>query len=120
VTVDVARRYGEALDDHDWDKARQLLDPDVEIVRPSGRHYRGAERWIQLLSDSDGFDNIQSEITARAYEQRNGQVIETKDLLHRWRDDGDVAYTSREETTIAFRNGLIARMESSVEHHQPA
>jgi len=48
VTVDVARRYGEALDDHDWETARQLLDPDVEIVRPSGRHYQGAERWIHV------------------------------------------------------------------------
>jgi hypothetical protein len=118
VTVDVARRYGEALDDHDWETARQLLDPDVEIVRPSGRHYQGAERWIQLLSDSDGFDNIETEITARAYEQRNGLVVELKDLAHRWRDDGELAYTSREETTIAFRNGLIARMDSTVEHHQ--
>jgi hypothetical protein len=118
VTVDVARRYGEALDDHDWETARQLLDPDVEIVRPSGRHYQGAERWIQLLSDSDGFDNIESEITSRAYEQRNGQVVEIKDLVHRWRDDGELAYRSREETTIAFRNGLIARMDSTVEHHE--
>jgi hypothetical protein len=118
VSVEIARRYGEALDEHDWEEARQLLDPDVQIVRPSGRHYTGADRWIQLLSDSDGFDNIETEITARAYEQRNGQVIETKDLLHRWRDDGEVAYTSREETTIRFRNGLIARMDSTVEHHQ--
>jgi hypothetical protein len=119
VTVDVARRYGEALDDRDWETARQLLDPDVEIVRPSGRHYRGADRWIQLLSDSDGFDNIESEIATRVYEQRNGLVVEVKDLVHRWRDDGALAYTSREETTIAFRNGLIARLDSTVEHQHP-
>ena len=118
MTVDVVRRYGEALDDRDWETARQLLDPDVEIVRPSGRHYQGADRWIQLLSDSEGFDNIESEIAARAYEQRDGRVIEVKDLVHRWRDDGSLAYTSREETVIAFREGRIARMESTVEHHQ--
>jgi ketosteroid isomerase-like protein len=117
VTVDVARRYGEALDDRDWETARQLLDPDVEIVRPSGRCYQGAERWIQLLSDSDGFDNIASEIATRAYEQRNGEVVEVKDLVHRWRDDGALAYRSREETLIRFREGRISRMESTVEHH---
>jgi ketosteroid isomerase-like protein len=119
VTVDVARRYGEALDDHDWETARQLLDPDVEIVRPSGRHYQGADRWIQLLSDSDGFDNIRSEIASRAYEQRDGRVVEITELVHRWRDDGSPAYTSREETVIAFREGRIARMESTVEHTHP-
>jgi ketosteroid isomerase-like protein len=119
VTVDVARRYGEALDDRDWETARQLLDPDVEIVRPSGRCYKGADRWIRLLRDSEGFDNIESEIAARAYEQRNGEVVEVKDLVHRWRDDGSPAYMSREETVIAFREGRIARMESTVEHSHP-
>jgi hypothetical protein len=119
VTVDVARRYGEALDDRDWETARQLLDPDVEIVRPSGRRYQGAERWIQLLTDSDGFDNIETEISARGYEQRNGRVVEVKDLVHRWRDDGSLAYTSREETVIAFRHGRIASLESTVEHTHP-
>jgi len=116
VTVDVARRYCQAIDECDWVTARTLLDPDVEIVRPSGRHYGGADRWIQLLSDSQGFDNIVSEVTGRAYEQRNGEVVEVKELVHRWRDDGQLAYTSREHTTIGFRNGLIARMDSTVEH----
>ncbi|HEU5213457.1 MAG TPA: hypothetical protein VFU10_11860, partial [Gaiellaceae bacterium] len=32
------------------------------------------------------------------------------------RSDGALAYTSREQTTIGFRNGLIARMDSTVEH----
>ena len=116
MTVDVARRYCKAIDDCDWATARTFLDPDVEIVRPSGRHYTGADRWIQLLSDSQGFDNIVSEITERAYEHRNGEVVEVKELVHRWRDDGELAYTSREQTTIGFRKGLIARMDSTVEH----
>jgi hypothetical protein len=116
VTVDVARRYCQAIDDCDWETARTLLDPEVEIVRPSGRRYEGADRWIGLLSDSEGFDNIESEVVARAFEHRNGEVVEVKDLVHRWRDDGGVAYTSREETTIGFRNGRIAHMDSTVEH----
>ena len=114
----MARRYGQALDDRDWETARGLLDPDVEVVRPSGRCYKGAERWIRLLSDSEGFDNIESDIAARTDEQRNGQVVEIKDIVQTWRDDGAVAYRSREETVIGFRGGLIARMESTVEHHQ--
>jgi ketosteroid isomerase-like protein len=119
VTVDVARRYAQALDDRDWETARGLLDADVEVVRPSGRCYKGADRWIALLSDSEGFDNIESEIAARAYEQRNRQVVEVTDIVHRWRDDGAPAYTSREHTVIGFRDGRIARMESTVEHNQP-
>jgi ketosteroid isomerase-like protein len=118
VTVDVAQRYCQAIDDCDWETARTLLDPDVEIVRPSGRRYDGADRWIQLLADSDGFDNIESEVAARAWEHRNGEVVEVKDLIHRWRDDGSLAYRSREETVIEFRDGRIKRMESTVEHHQ--
>ena len=119
MTVDVARRYAQALDDCDWETARGLLDPDVEIVRPSGRRYEGADRWIGLLADADGFDNIESETAARAYEQRNGQVVELKDIVHRWRDDGSVAYRSREQTVIGFRDGRIVRLESTVEHNQP-
>jgi len=117
VTVDVAKRYCQAIDDCDWATALTLLQPDVDIVRPSGRRYDGAERWIALLRESEGFDNIESEIAARAFEQRNGEVVEVKDLVHRWRDDGAVAYKSREETVIGFRDGRIARMESTVEHH---
>ena len=119
MSVEVARRYGNALDEENWEEARELLDPDVEIVRPSGRHYQGADRWIQLLSDADGFDNIESDIAERAYEQRNGQVIERKQIVHRWRSDGSLAYTSREETRIGFRDGRIASLRSSVEHHEP-
>jgi hypothetical protein len=118
VEVEVAQRYAKALEDCDWDTARGLLDPDVEIVRPSGRRYEGAERWIALLADSDGFDNIESHTAERAYEQRNGEVVEVKEIVHRWRDDGSEAYRSREETRIGFRAGRIASLRSTVEHHQ--
>ncbi|MGZ8694632.1 MAG: DUF4440 domain-containing protein [Gaiellaceae bacterium] len=119
MDVDVARRYGNALDQEDWDAARSLLDPEVEIVRPSGRRYQGAERWIGMLSSAGGFQNIESSVEDREYEQRNGEVIERKNIVHRWCDDGSLAYTSREETKIGFRDGRIARLESSVEHHEP-
>ncbi len=114
----MARRYAQALEDCDWEAARGLLDPDVEIVRPSGRRYEGADRWIGLLADSEGFDNIESHTAEREYEQRNGEVVELKDIVHRWRDDGSVAYRSREETRIGFRDGRIASLRSTVEHHE--
>ena len=50
--VEVARRYGNALDEENWEEARELLDPDVEIIRPSGRRYEGADRWIGMLAAS--------------------------------------------------------------------
>ena len=44
MSVELARRYGNALDAENWDEAQSLLDPEVEIVRPSGRRYQGAPR----------------------------------------------------------------------------
>ena len=119
MSVEVARRYGNALDEENWDQARSLLDPDVEIVRPSGRRYEGADRWIGMLASSGGFENIVTTVEGRAYEQRNGEVVERKDIVHRWRADGSLAYTSREETRIGFRDGRIASLRSTVEHHEP-
>jgi hypothetical protein len=119
VSVEVARRYGKALDEENWEEARALLDPDVEIVRPSGRRYQGADRWIGMLADSGGFENIVSTVEDRAYEQRNGEVVERKEIVYRWRDDGSPAYTSTEETSIGFRDGRIASLRSTVEHHEP-
>ena len=119
MSVEVARRYGNALDEEDWEQVRSLLDPDVEIVRPSGRRYEGADRWVAMLADSGGFENITTSVEGRSYEQRNGEVVERKDIVHRWRSDGSLAYTSREETRIGFRGGLIASLHSTVEHHEP-
>jgi hypothetical protein len=119
VSVELARRYGNALDAEDWDKARALLDPDVEIVRPSGRRYHGAERWIGLISQSGGFQNIESDIVGRSYERRNDRVYEIKDIVHHWTHDGSLAYTSREETCVTCGDGRILRLESTVEHHEP-
>jgi hypothetical protein len=119
VSVEVARRYGNALDEKDWEEARSLLDPDVEIVRPSGRRYAGADLWIRMLASSGGFENIVTTVEGRAYEQRNGEVVERLNIVHRWKADGSLAYTSSEETKIGFRDGLIASMRSTVEHHEP-
>ena len=119
MSVEVARRYGNALDDENWEEARKLLDPNVEIVRPSGRRYEGADRWIRMLASSGGFENIESSVAGRAYEHRNGVVVERTEIVHRWRADGSLAYTSREETRIGFRDGRIASLHSTVEHHEP-
>jgi hypothetical protein len=119
VSVELARRYGNALDAENWDEARALLDPEVEIVRPSGRRYEGADRWIGMISQPGGFQNIKSEVASRSYEQRNGRVYEVKDMVHQWTDDGSLAYTSREETCVTCSDGRIVRLESTVEHHEP-
>ena len=119
VTVEVARRYGNALDAEDWEEARSLLDEDVEVVRPSGRRYRGADRWIGMISEPARFDHIESHVDGRRYDRRNGKVVEIKDIVHHWREDGSLAYTSCEQTAITFRDGRIARLESTVEHREP-
>ena len=120
MEVELARRYGSALDAQDWETARSLLDPDVEVVRPSGRRYRGADRWIELLSEEEGgLGNIDSAVESREYEQRNGRVIETQRIVHRWRESGGPAYRSTETTELTFRDGRIARMASRVEHRAP-
>ena len=117
--LEAARRYGEAVEEGDWDAALALLHPEVEITRPSGRRYRGAKDWVERLARSRGVRNIDTRCEGRSYEQRNGQVIEVAEISHRWEHDGSLAYTSRETTTMSFRDGLIAALESTVVHHEP-
>jgi hypothetical protein len=117
--LESARRYGEAVEEGDWETALTLLHPEVEITRPSGRSYRGARDWVDRLARARGFRNLDTSCEGRSYEQRNGQVIEVLDIVHRWQHDGSLAYTSRETTTMTFRDGLIAALESSVVHHEP-
>jgi ketosteroid isomerase-like protein len=120
VTVEVARRYAEAVDEEDWDTARELLDPDIEVVRPSGRRVRGADEWLKRLARARGFRNLDSRCESRTWEQHDGHVREAMEIAHFWRHDGTLAYTSHEETVITFRDGRIAGLESSVEHREPA
>ncbi len=117
--LEAARRYGEAVEEGDWETALALLHPDVEVTRPSGRRYSGAQGWIDRLARSRGFRNIDTRCEGRSYEQRNGQVIEVVDIVHRWEHDGSLAYTSRETTTMSFEDGKIAALESTVVHHEP-
>ncbi len=119
MTAELVQRYREALDAGDFDTAHALLDPDVEIIRPSGRRYRGADTLRSLWERSGGSRNIASAIDGREYAEQNGRVRETCHISHHWIESGDLAYTSREETVITVRDGRIARMESTVEHREP-
>ena len=120
MSVEVAKRYGRAVDSEDWQTARALLDPNVVVVRPSGRRYEGADRWIELISEPGDYANIETTVEAREYEKRDGAVVETTRIVHRWRHSGEIAYTSEETTEISFRGGRIARLASTVRHRAAA
>ena len=120
MSVEVAKRYGRAVDSEDWQTARALLDPNVVVVRPSGRRYEGADRWIELISEPDGDAKIDSTVEERTHEEHGGTVVETTRIVHRWRESGEIAYTSEETTEISFRGGRIARLASTVRHRAAA
>ena len=108
------------MDHEDWETARSLLDANVVVVRPSGRRYDGADRWIAMLAEPGGYANIESAVERREYCEDAGAVIEKTHIVHRWRDTGEIAYTSDETTEIAFRDGQIARLASTVQHRAAA
>ena len=120
MSLEAAKRYGEALDSGDWETARSLLDPHVVVVRPSGRRYEGADRWVALISKPGGRANIDSAVERRDYEEHGDTVVETAHIVHRWRATGEIAYTSNEKTEISFHHGRIARLASTVQHRAAA
>jgi len=116
--LEVAKRYLEALHDDDLDTAYALLDPEVEAVSLQG-NVRGPDVLRAPWSSAE-YDHLEASIDRREYDERNGLVHATTHMTWRWKEGGEVAYTTRLRNGLLVREGRIARIATSVEHTPPA
>jgi hypothetical protein len=112
--VEVARAYSDAVAGKDFPTARILLDPEVEVVPPSGRAYG-----LQKLMDSwagPGFDHLDVTFEDRLVEpdDHDGAVVRGTQV-YRWKEDGSVAYARRQAARFDVRDGRIVRIVTTIE-----
>jgi ketosteroid isomerase-like protein len=109
-SVDVARRYSDAVKAGDYETAASLLDDELEVVPPSGRAYGKTE--ITSAWGSPGFDHLEVTLEERVFEPDGDgcAVMHGMQVFH-WKEGGDVAYTRRLTTRYRVRDGRILRME---------
>ena len=83
---------------HDFEKAEELLDPDVETVTPRGS-LRGIAACRQVLQKASGDEQFAIEQAKPEFEDIEGDVIARTHEIARWRETGEVAY----ERDLALR-----------------
>jgi ketosteroid isomerase-like protein len=111
--VDVARAYFEALAVKDFRTARSLLDPDVEIVPPSGRAY-GLRKLVESWN-GPGFDHLEVSLEDRNVEPDGGGAVVHATQVYRWKEDGEVAYERKQAARYEVRDGRIVRIVTTIE-----
>jgi len=109
-SVEIARRYSDAVKAGDYETAASLLDEELEVVPPSGRAYGKAE--ITSAWGSPGFDHLEVTLEERVFEpDGDGRAVMHGTQVFHWKEGGDVAYTRRLTTRYLVRDGRILRME---------
>jgi SnoaL-like domain len=69
-----ARQFIEAVAAHDFEAPKELLDPDVETVRPRGT-LRGTAACRQVLQKASGDEQFAMEKAEPEFEEIDGDVI---------------------------------------------
>ena len=111
-SLEVARRYTDAVSARDYETAAALLDDGVEVVPPSGRAY--GKREIASAWEGPGFDHLEVSLEDRAFEPDGDCVAVMRGTqVFRWREGGAVAYTRALTTRFHVRDGRILRMETA-------
>ncbi|MFN2627465.1 MAG: nuclear transport factor 2 family protein [Gaiellaceae bacterium] len=113
MSVDLARRYSDAVQARDYGTAESLLDPELEVVPPSGRPYGLAE--LRSAWAGPGFDHLEVALEQRDFEADGDEVVMRGKQVFRWKEHAEVAYVRSLETRYSFREGKIVRMEMSSE-----
>jgi hypothetical protein len=109
-SVEVARRYSDAVKAGDYETAVSLLDDELEIVPPSGRPYGKTE--LASAWGSPGFDHLDVSLEDRVFEpDGDGAAVMHGTQVFRWKQGGGVAYTRALTTRYVVRDGRILRME---------
>ena len=111
--VEVARAYSDAVAGRDFRTARTLLDPEVQIVPPSGRAY-GLKKLLESWA-GPGFDHLDTSFEDRLVEPDEQGAVVRGTQVYRWKEDGSVAYARRQAARFDVRDGRIVRIVTTIE-----
>jgi hypothetical protein len=109
VTLARARQFIEAVAAHDFDKAEQFLDPDVEAVTPRTT-FRGIAACRQALEKARGDEQFTMEQGEPEFEEVAGDVLARTPEVSRWRETGEVAYEREVAVRLTFDGERIVRV----------
>ena len=113
TAVEVVRAYSEALTVKDFRTARSLLDPEVEIVPPSGRAY-GLKKLLESWT-GPGFDHLEVSLVDQSVEPGDDGAVVHATQVYRWKEDGRVAYERKQAARYEVRDGRIVRIVTTIE-----
>jgi ketosteroid isomerase-like protein len=91
VKLDRARQFIDAVAAHDFEAAKEFLDPDVETVTPRGA-VRGRAACRQVLQKAGGDEQFAMEQAEPELEDVDGDIVARTRETARWRETGEVAY----------------------------
>ena len=104
-----ARQFLAAVVSHDFEAAKDLLDPDVETVTPRGT-LRGIPACRQVLQKAGGDDQFELEQAEPEFEEIDGDVIARTREIARWRETGEVAYERDFAVRLTLEDDRIVRV----------
>ena len=109
MTLDRARRFIEAVREHDFETAEIFLDPEVETVTPRTT-FSGIAACRRVLEKAGGDEQFTMEQTGSELEEIDGDVVSRTHEIARWRETGDVAYEREDAVRLTFEREKIIRL----------
>ena len=104
-----ARQFIEAVAEHDFEAAEELLDPDVETVTPRGT-LCGIAAYRQVLQKAGGDEQFAMEQAAPEFEEVEGDIVARTREIARWRETGEVAYERDFAVRLTLEDESIVRI----------
>ena len=109
MTLDRARRFIEAVREHDFETAEIFLDPEVETVTPRTT-FSGIAACRRVLEKAGGDEQFTMEQTGSELEEIDGDVVSRTHEIARWRETGDLAYEREVAVRLTFEREKIIRL----------
>lgn len=104
-----ARQFLNAVVSHDFEAAKDLLDPDVETVTPRAT-LRGMQACLQVLQKASGDEQFELEQTEPEFEEIDGDVIARTHETARWRETGEVACARDFALCLTLEDNKVVRI----------
>lgn len=117
VSLDVARRWVEAILRQDYDAAQAFFDSDVVSETPRGL-FNGAIASREAIENATGgYDHIELEHSEPQFEEVGDDVIVRTRDIGRWRESGDVAFERDLDVRVTIDGDRITRVVVSPAGH---
>jgi ketosteroid isomerase-like protein len=109
TSVDVARRFAQALDREDTEAAAFLHSDDAELVFP-GTTLRGREAWRQARVGQGQPEHLTESVEDAVFTESDETVGMTARLVQRWAETGEIANEPALLVRVRVDGGLISRL----------